>query len=112
MPLWVVMSVAGVVSFFYGGDVYLWLLSGHLQNDRMGLATAMAKAILPWVRYGAGFGFLYLAYLTYQRRKYRLMALFGDSPDCPSCGGLMRKRRSRWGGRYWLCEDCGSKEGY
>ena len=109
MPGWIFAGVLAVLAFFFSGDVYLWLLSGFLQNDRLGLITVFVKAVLPYVNYAVGLFFVFVAYKLYERRKYRMLALMGDSPDCPRCGSIMRHRRARSGGNYWGCPDCRSR---
>jgi hypothetical protein len=109
MPGWIFAGVLAVLAFFFSGDVYLWLLSGPLQHDRLGLVTVFVKAVLPYVNYAIGLFFVFVAYKLYERRKYRIMALIGDSPDCPRCGSIMRHRRARSGGSYWGCPDCRSR---
>lgn len=112
MPAWIIVGVLAVFALFFSGDVYLWLLGGYLQNDRLGLITVFVKTVLPYVNYAVSLFFAFLAYALYQRRKYRLLALMGDTPDCPNCGSLMRHRRARNGGNYWGCPGCGNRVNY
>lgn len=109
MPGWIFAGVLAVLAFFFSGDVYLWPLSGSLQNDHLGLTTVFVKAVLPYVNYVVSLFFVFLAYTLYERRKYRMLALIGDSPDCPHCGSVMRHRRARSGGSCWGCPDCGNR---
>jgi len=108
MPAWTIVGTMAALSLFFANDIYLWIFSGFLQNDHIGLATVVINFIAQYINYAASLAFLFLAYQLYEQRRYRTMALIGDTPECPHCRSLMNTRRHR-SGTHFRCPDCGHR---